>query len=87
MGKNRSNRPNDPGEPPKPVLVQLTNGNPYTISTRRTPVCGTRKIGIWLFLASEVMLFGGLFQPIFSCDSTRNRANGRTGYSMCQLGR
>jgi len=40
----------------------------------RTPVCGTRKIGIWLFLASEVMLFGDYSQPIFLAT---DRATGR----------
>ena len=34
---------------------------PYTISARRDTGLWNAKIGIWLFLASEVMLFGGLF--------------------------
>src|SRR2546425_814967 len=34
---------------------------PYTISTRPDTGLWNSKIGIWLFLASEVMLFGGLF--------------------------
>src|SRR6266849_1190185 len=34
---------------------------PYTISTRPDTGLWNAKIGIWLFLASEVMLFGGLF--------------------------
>src|SRR5436309_891106 len=41
----------------------LTNGMeiPYTVSTRPDTGLWNAKIGIWLFLASEVMLFGGLF--------------------------
>ncbi len=34
---------------------------PYTVSARRDTGLWNAKIGIWLFLASEVMLFGGLF--------------------------
>src|SRR3954464_8274338 len=34
---------------------------PYTISNRPDTGLYNAKIGIWLFLASEVMLFGGLF--------------------------
>jgi cytochrome c oxidase subunit III len=34
---------------------------PYTFSARRDTGLWNSKIGIWLFLASEVMLFGGLF--------------------------
>lgn len=34
---------------------------PYTVSPRRDTGLFNAKIGIWLFLASEVMLFGGLF--------------------------
>jgi cytochrome c oxidase subunit 3 len=34
---------------------------PYTVSTRPDTGLWNAKIGIWLFLASEVMLFGGLF--------------------------
>src|SRR5690348_17336208 len=34
---------------------------PYTISTRPDTGLWNAKLGIWLFLASEVMLFGGLF--------------------------
>ena len=34
---------------------------PYTISNRPDTGLWNAKIGIWLFLASEVMLFGGLF--------------------------
>jgi len=34
---------------------------PYTISTRPDTGVYNAKLGVWLFLASEVMLFGGLF--------------------------
>jgi cytochrome c oxidase subunit III len=34
---------------------------PYTVVARRDTGLWNAKIGIWLFLASEVMLFGGLF--------------------------
>jgi cytochrome c oxidase subunit 3 len=34
---------------------------PYTVTARPDTGLYTAKIGIWLFLASEVMLFGGLF--------------------------
>ena len=34
---------------------------PYTVNARRDTGLYNAKVGIWLFLASEVMLFGGLF--------------------------
>jgi heme/copper-type cytochrome/quinol oxidase subunit 3 len=34
---------------------------PYTVEVRRDTGLNNGKIGIWLFLASEVMLFGALF--------------------------
>ncbi|MBS4028706.1 MAG: cytochrome c oxidase subunit 3 [Ignavibacteriales bacterium] len=34
---------------------------PYTIETREDTGVNNAKLGIWLFLASEVMLFGALF--------------------------
>ena len=34
---------------------------PYTIEERPDTGLYNAKLGIWLFLASEVMLFGGLF--------------------------
>lgn len=34
---------------------------PYTVKARPDTGVNNAKIGIWLFLASEVMLFGGLF--------------------------
>src|ERR1043166_754351 len=34
---------------------------PYTVTARPDTGLYNAKVGIWLFLASEVMLFGGLF--------------------------
>ena len=34
---------------------------PYTVAARPDTGLWNAKVGIWLFLASEVMLFGGLF--------------------------
>lgn len=34
---------------------------PYTVDARRDTGLYNAKVGIWLFLASEVMLFGALF--------------------------
>ena len=34
---------------------------PFVIEPRKDTGLNNSKIGIWLFLASEVMLFGGLF--------------------------
>src|SRR6267142_603375 len=34
---------------------------PYTVETREDTGLANGKLGIWLFLASEVMLFGALF--------------------------
>ena len=34
---------------------------PYTVNIREDTGLNNAKLGIWLFLASEVMLFGGLF--------------------------
>ena len=34
---------------------------PYTVAAREDTGLNNGKIGIWLFLASEVMLFGALF--------------------------
>ena len=34
---------------------------PYTVTPREDTGLNNAKLGIWLFLASEVMLFGGLF--------------------------
>ena len=34
---------------------------PHTVSARPDTGLYSAKLGIWLFLASEVMLFGGLF--------------------------
>jgi len=34
---------------------------PYTVEVRRDTGLYNARLGVWLFLASEVMLFGGLF--------------------------
>ena len=34
---------------------------PYNVDSREDTGLYNSKLGIWLFLASEVMLFGGLF--------------------------
>jgi len=39
-----------------------------------------RKIGIWLFLASEIMLFGGLFSAYVFFGSMPRPERGRMDY-------
>jgi heme/copper-type cytochrome/quinol oxidase subunit 3 len=39
---------------------------PYTIERRFDTGVNNVKLGVWLFLASEVMLFGGLFSAYFT---------------------
>src|SRR5438309_5895181 len=60
---NRSNRPSAlvASLPPSRSLSDRPMEIPYTISTRPDTGLWNAKVGIWLFLASEVMLFGGLF--------------------------
>src|SRR6266576_3445695 len=60
---NRWNRPSAlvASLPPSRSLSDRSMEIPYTISTRPDTGLWNAKIGIWLFLASEVMLFGGLF--------------------------
>src|SRR5437867_8043001 len=41
--------------------THATNVLPYTVEVRPDTGLFNAKLGIWLFLASEVMLFGGLF--------------------------
>src|SRR5579862_7541280 len=43
--------------PDRSTLMEI----PYTVSARPDTGLYNAKIGIWLFLASEIMLFGGLF--------------------------
>ena len=38
---------------------------PYNVETRQETGLYNAKLGIWIFLASEIMLFGGLFLHIF----------------------
>jgi len=40
-------------------------GIPYTVERRPDTGVNNVKLGVWLFLASEVMLFGGLFSAYF----------------------
>jgi len=41
------------------------NPIPYTVERRPDTGMNNVKLGVWLFLASEVMLFGGLFSAYF----------------------
>ena len=41
------------------------SGIPYTVERRPDTGVNNVQLGIWLFLASEVMLFGGLFSAYF----------------------
>ena len=43
------------------ALSRMSMEIPYTVEVRRDTGLNNGKIGIWLFLASEVMLFGALF--------------------------
>ena len=53
---------------------------PYTVEVRRDTGLNNGKIGIWLFLASEVMLFGALFASyILIRDGVAELAAGRHG--------
>lgn len=42
------------------------NAIPYTVERRPDTGVNNVQLGIWLFLASEVMLFGGLFSAYFT---------------------
>jgi heme/copper-type cytochrome/quinol oxidase subunit 3 len=44
----------------------LVNSIPYRIEPRPDTGLNNVKLGVWLFLASEVMLFGGLFSAYFT---------------------
>jgi cytochrome c oxidase subunit 3 len=50
---------------------------PHTVTARPDTGLYNAKLGIWLFLASEVMLFGGLSRPTSSSGWARSRATGR----------
>ena len=50
---------------------------PYTVEERPDTGLANGKLGIWLFLASEVMLFGALFSSLHPAARRRGR-NGRT---------
>ncbi len=47
--------------PQRRERISATMEIPYTVTARPDTGLWNAKIGIWLFLASEVMLFGGLF--------------------------
>jgi len=49
---------------------------PYTVEIRRDTGLTNGKIGIWLFLASEVMLFGALFASRASAADVHRTAMG-----------
>ena len=51
---------------------------PYAVQPRPDTGIYNAKVGIWLFLASEVMLFGGLVFRLRAAARRRARANGRT---------
>jgi len=55
---------------------------PYTVHPREDTGLYNAKLGIWLFLASEVMLFGGLFSAYILLRVGADRARGRTACSM-----
>ena len=45
---------------------------PYTVKDRPDTGLYNGKLGIWLFLASEVMLFGGLFSAYVYLRTVQN---------------
>ncbi len=51
---------------------------PYEVSARPDTGLYNAKLGIWLFLASEVMLFGGLFSAYIFLRIGASTATGRT---------
>ena len=60
---------------------------PYTVTARPDTGLWNAKVGIWLFLASEVMLFGGLFSAYIFLRLDAEPATGHTVCSMCRSGR
>ena len=53
---------------------------PYTVETRPDTGLYNAKVGIWLFLASEVMLFGALFSSYILL-----RVGAPEGYKLISL--
>jgi heme/copper-type cytochrome/quinol oxidase subunit 3 len=47
----------------------MMDAAPYTVERRPDTGVNNVKLGVWLFLASEVMLFGGLFSAYFTLRS------------------
>ena len=50
-----------PAQNPNAPRINIFMEIPYTVEARPDTGLYNAKVGIWLFLASEVMLFGGLF--------------------------
>ena len=50
---------------------------PYTVEERPDTGLTNGKLGIWLFLASEVMLFGALFSTLHPAARRRGRVAAR----------
>ncbi len=67
---------------------------PYNVQVREDTGVYNSKLGIWLFLASEVMLFGGLFSayillrtgaPIWPASYTHRRPHDTEADLVCRL--
>ena len=59
---------------------------PYTVQPRPDTGIYNAKVGIWLFLASEVMLFGGLFSAYVLLRVGADPGIGRTAGSTSAFG-
>ena len=57
---------------------------PFIVNARKDTGLFNSKVGIWLFLASEVTLFGGLFSGYLFYDSTRI-THGQSAHFLCFL--
>ena len=57
---------------------------PYIFTPRKDTGLVNSKIAIWLFLASEVMLFGGFFPLMYICALARI-IHGQNGAFRCFL--
>ena len=57
---------------------------PYAPTARPDTGLYNAKLGIWLFLASEVMLFGGLFSAYVFMRIASDPGYGRTACSTCR---
>ena len=61
---------------PRPLVAMQI---PYEVTARPDTGLYNAKLGIWLFLASEVMLFGGLFSAYIFLRLGADEGTGRTG--------